>query len=83
MARTMTVDLGNELRHFVESLVQCGDYKTCSEVLRDSLRMLKEKKAGSKLEYLRQLLKEGEESGEPTEWNADDFLNQMRKKTNG
>jgi len=37
MARTMTVDLGNELRNYVESLVSAGDYRSNSEVLRESL----------------------------------------------
>lgn len=52
MARTMTVDLGNELRHYVESLVDSGDYISNSEVLRESLRLLREKEAKSKLEQL-------------------------------
>jgi len=81
MTRTMTVDLGNELRYFVESLVECGDYKTNSEVLRESLRLLKEKQATSKLTYLRHLIQEGESSGKPRQWNVDDFLLQMEKKT--
>lgn len=57
MARTMTVDLGNELRHYVEDLVETGDYRSNSEVLRESLRLLCEKQAASKLEQLRHLIK--------------------------
>ena len=30
MARTMTVDLGDELREFIESLIESGDYRTQS-----------------------------------------------------
>ena len=37
MARTMTVDLGDELREFIESLIESGDYRTQSEVIRESL----------------------------------------------
>ncbi len=40
MARTMTVDLGDELREFIESLIESGDYRTQSEVIRESLRLL-------------------------------------------
>ncbi len=40
MARTMTVDLGDELREFIESLIASGDYRTQSEVIRESLRLL-------------------------------------------
>lgn len=80
MARTMTVDLGNELRGYVEFLVQSGDYKTNSEVLRESLRLLREKQAASKLEKLRHLIDEGEASGAPTEWNCNEFLTRMKRK---
>lgn len=52
MARTMTVDVGDELREFIDSLVKSGDYRTRSEVMRDALRLL------------RDLLAEGLSSGE-------------------
>ena len=82
MARTMTVDLGSELRDYVESLVSSGDYRSNSEVLRESLRLLREKQASSKLALLRRLIDEGEKSGEPVDWNADDFLTSMKRKLN-
>lgn len=81
MARTMTVDLGSELRHYVEDLVESGDYRSNSEVLRESLRLLREKQAASKLEQLRQLINEGEASGDPVKWDSSAFLKQMQKKT--
>ncbi len=65
MARTMTVDLGDELREFIESLIESGDYRTQSEVIRESLRLLREKQAESRLQALRELLAEGLNSGEP------------------
>ena len=80
MTRTMTVDLGNELRGYVEYLVHSGDYKTNSEVLRESLRLFREKHADSKLEKLRQLIDEGEHSGAPVEWSADEFLLRMKRR---
>ena len=82
MARTMTVDLGSELRDYVESLVSSGDYRSNSEVLRESLRLLREKQASSKLELLRRFIDEGEKSGDPVDWNADDFLTSMKRKLN-
>lgn len=81
MARTMTVDLGQELRRYVESLVHSGDYRSNSEVLRESIRLLREKQAGSKLEQLRRMIDEGEASGSPLEWNAQEFLERMKKNT--
>ncbi|BCA97312.1 hypothetical protein TUM19329_36730 (plasmid) [Legionella antarctica] len=79
MARTMTVDLGSELRDYVQFLVESGDYRSNSEVLRESLRLLREKQAASKLEQLRHLIDEGEGSGDPLMWNAHDFLECMKK----
>lgn len=83
MARTMTVDLGNELRHYVESLVNSGDYRSNSEVLRESLRLLREKQAKSKLEQLRHLIDEGENSGDPLTWDVHQFLERVKKKSHG
>ena len=80
MARTMTVDTGEELRCFVESLVESGNYKTNSEVVRDGLRLLQEKQAESKLETLRKLIDEGENSGEPIDWDVNDFLSRMKAR---
>ncbi len=80
MARTMTVDLGNELRQYVEGLVESGDYRSNSEVLRESLRLLREKQASSKLEQLRDLINEGEASGDAIAWNVQIFLKQMKEK---
>ncbi|TAI82295.1 type II toxin-antitoxin system ParD family antitoxin [Pectobacterium versatile] len=80
MARTMTIDLGDELRHYVESLVESGDYRTQSEVIREALRMLREKQAESDLQTLRQLIAEGINSGEPQEWNKDEFLQKIRSR---
>lgn len=81
MARTMTVDLGDELRDFIESLIESGDYRTQSEVIRESLRLLREKQAESRLQALRDLLAEGLSSGEPVEWKKDAFLKKVKAGT--
>ncbi|CAI0777807.1 Antitoxin ParD1 [Serratia proteamaculans] len=74
MGRTLTVDLGEELRTFVEGLVASGDYRTPSEVIRESVRTLRERTAASKLEELRRLIAEGENSGDAVEWDRDVFM---------
>ncbi|HHS9939807.1 TPA: type II toxin-antitoxin system ParD family antitoxin, partial [Klebsiella pneumoniae] len=61
----MTVDLGDELRDIIESLIESSDYRTQSEVIRKSLRLLREKQAESRLQTLRDILAEGISSGEP------------------
>ncbi|WP_337047175.1 type II toxin-antitoxin system ParD family antitoxin [Serratia liquefaciens] len=83
MGRTLTVDLGEELRGFVEGLVASGDYRTPSEVIRESVRTLRERTAASKLEELRRLIAEGENSGDAQEWDRDVFMERIRSKTKG
>ena len=80
MSRTITVDTGKELLGFIDNLVESGSYKTKSEVVREGLRLLKEKQASSKLEALRQLIDDGENSGDLLEWNVDTFLDRMKAK---
>lgn len=60
----MTLDVGDELREFIDSLVKAVDYRTQSEVMRDALQLLREKQAESPLQELRDLLAEGISSGE-------------------
>ena len=78
MARTMTVDLGDELREFIESLIESGDYRTQSEVIRESLRLLREKQAESRLQALRYMLAEWLSSGEAQPWEKDAFLRKVK-----
>ena len=78
MARTMTVDVGDELREFIDSLVKAGDYRTQSEVMRDALRLLREKQAESRLQALRDLL--GISSGDAKPWNKDAFLMKVKAR---
>jgi antitoxin ParD1/3/4 len=77
MARTITIDTGDELKNFIDESVKSGNYKTTSEVVREGLRLLQEKQAGSKLKILQKLIQESEDSGGTTEWNMQDFLNRM------
>ncbi len=81
MSRTITVDTGDDLRGFVDGLVETGSYKTKSEVVREGLRLLKEQQASSKLEALRQLIDEGDNSGDPIRWDVKEFLSEMKQKT--
>lgn len=81
MARTMTVDLGDELRDFIESLIESGNNRTRSEVTRESLPLQREKQAESRLQALRDLLAEGPSSGEPVAWEKGAFLKKVKAGT--
>ena len=82
MARTITVDTGEELKNFIDDSINSGSYKTTSEVVREGLRLLQEKQANSKLTALRKLLKEGEDSGISQDWNFDSFIKRMDAHAN-
>lgn len=78
MARTITISVGDELQDYAQQLVDSGQYASVSEVMRDSLRTLQEKQAESKLTLLRELIDEGEQSGEPVEVDAESFLKEAQ-----
>ena len=80
MARTITFQPSAELGAFIESLIESGAYNTQSEVIRDALRLLQEKNAASKLETLRQLIDEGDNSPAIADWNVDTFLQKMKNR---
>ncbi|HHA1933915.1 TPA: type II toxin-antitoxin system ParD family antitoxin [Enterobacter ludwigii] len=80
MARTMTVDVGDELRDFIDALVRAGDYRNQSEVMRNALRLLRVKQAECRLQKLRDLLAEAICSGDAKPWNKDVLLKQVRAR---
>ena len=63
-------------------MIESGDFANQSEVIRAGIRLLQEQQAKSKLNQLRQLVKEGENSPVVEGWNAGDFVSRMRKKHN-
>ena len=61
MPRTTSFTLGEHFEGFVTREIASGRYTSASEVVREALRLLEERKA--KMEALRQALVEGEQSG--------------------
>jgi len=62
MARTITFQPSKSMSEFIETMVSSGNYNNQSEVIRAALRLLQEKDASSKLNQLRLLIEEGEQS---------------------
>jgi antitoxin ParD1/3/4 len=80
-AKTQTLSLGDHWNSFIESRVgKNGRYATASELVRESLRLLEEKEANSKLENLRQALIEGEESGDAGKLNMNAIRQEAKKE---
>lgn len=81
--KTQTLSLGDHWNSFIESRVgKNGRYATASELVRESLRLLEEKEANSKLANLRQALIEGEESGDAGQLDMD-IIRQEAKQEAG
>lgn len=81
MVRAMTVVPGDEFREFIKSLIESGNYHTQTEVIRESLRLLREKQAESHLQALRDLLAEALSSDEPVVWEKDTILETVKAGT--
>ncbi len=79
--KNTSVALGEKLLEYTRKKVESGEFGSTSEVIRDALRRAEER--DRKIERLRQLVREGEESGpaEPLDW--DGFLKEMRANYKG
>jgi len=61
MSKNTSIALGEHWQAFIEKQVSSGRYGSASEVIRNALRLLKQRDA--KMEILRAALTEGEVSG--------------------
>ena len=72
----MNISLTPELEKFVTDRVQSGMYHSASEVVREALRLLKDKDLlrEIKLAELRHSIQQGKESGDAQELDIDVFI---------
>jgi len=75
MNKNTSITLGEHFTKFVEHQVESGRYASASEVLRAGLRLLEEREA--KLHKLRELIREGDESGDPVPFDREKFFAEM------
>ncbi|WP_368484050.1 type II toxin-antitoxin system ParD family antitoxin [Pseudoalteromonas sp. HF66] len=68
--------LGDHFDSFIANQLQSGRYGSVSEVIRAALRLLESQK--TKMNTLRQLLIEGENSG-VADYDLDSFINELDK----
>ena len=85
----MNVSLTEELDSFVKSLVEGGEYYSASEVVRDGLRLLKEKEALKqiRLNQLKEMIMEGKRDMEAGRYTTistpeemDEFMEGIKKR---
>ncbi len=74
MAKNTSITLGDHFDSFIASQIQNGRYGSASEVIRSALRLLESQE--TKLQTLRQLLIEGEQSGD-ADYDLDSFINEL------
>ena len=79
-ARTQTVSLGEHWNSLIESLINSGRYASVSEIMRDSLRLLEEREANSKLKFLRTTLIEDVASGDAGELDTETIRLEAKKE---
>ncbi len=78
MARNTSVTLTPHFEAFIAEQIASGEYGSASEVIREGLRLVEERK--KKINALRAALIEGEESGIAEDFSFDDFLRSKRAK---
>ena len=79
---TMNVNLSPQLEDMVREKVASGLYTSASEVVREALRMMEaqDQLHAAQLEQLRQDIREGLASGEPTPWDAEEIKQEGRQR---
>ncbi|GLT15484.1 type II toxin-antitoxin system ParD family antitoxin [Vibrio algivorus] len=74
MAKNTSITLGEHFDGFISNQIQSGRYGSASEVIRSALRLLETQE--TKMNTLRQLLVEGEESG-MADYDLDSFISEL------
>ncbi|NDW07795.1 type II toxin-antitoxin system ParD family antitoxin [Jiella pacifica] len=79
-----SVTIGEHYERMLQSMIESGRYATASEVIRDGLRLVEEREQirAAKLEALRRMIAEGDDSGaaEPLDMAA--IKAEARRKRN-
>jgi antitoxin ParD1/3/4 len=78
----INVSLTPQLEDMIRKKVASGLYNSASEVVREALRLMEEhdRIRAVKLEQLRQDIRDGLNSGEPTPWDPEEIKRDGRKR---
>ncbi|CAJ1587410.1 type II toxin-antitoxin system ParD family antitoxin [[Mycobacterium] wendilense] len=78
MGKNTSFSLDEHYSDFIDQEVASGRYRSASEVVRSALRLLEDRE--TRLRALRQSLVAGEQSGESTEFDFDEFIARKRNE---
>jgi len=78
MAKNTSMTLGTHFDGFIANQLDSGRYGSASEVVRAGLRLLEDSEG--KLEALRQMLVDGENSGE-SDYSLESFISELDKES--
>lgn len=82
MGKNTSISLGDHFETFIESSISKGRFGNASEVVRAGLRLLEEEE--SRVVALRNAIQEGIDSGRNENFNAKEFLKDLKsKRANG
>ena len=77
-SKNTSIALGAPFQEFARRKVESGEFGSTSEVVREAMRRYEAQ--DTELEFLRQALIEGENSGPPEPWNLEAFLAERRRQ---
>ncbi|MFU7528301.1 type II toxin-antitoxin system ParD family antitoxin [Qipengyuania sp. ASV99] len=81
MGKNTSVSLTERHQKYLQAKIESGEFASASEVIRDALRRAEER--DRRIANLRELIREGEESGDPAPFDLDQFLQEMHAKHKG
>ena len=81
MGKNTSISLGQHYEEFIAQKLASGAFKNASEVVRAGLRLLEERE--QKVEILRKALDEGLRSGVVTDFDPEEFLDELSQSRAG
>ena len=78
MGKNTSVILGEYYEELIKKEMSLGTYASASEMIREGLRLLDERK--QRIQAINNALDTGEKSGEPLSYDHDAFLKKMAAK---
>ena len=78
----MNISLNEHFEAYIQKKLNSGQYHSVSEVVREALRLMQEKDQAkqARLDYYKGEIKKGIESGASTDWDAEEFLAEAKKR---